>query len=340
MQLHQRTLIAFGLCVWGYTASAIDPPATVAVDSTAVRPTSQIVIGSQTIIVVKGAEGQPEFGEQFQEAGDRWCRLADSQKMNLVKIGWTNDSGEADRIRLQKAIESFAHSGTTEDLWLVLLGHGTFSNNTAKFNLVGPDVTAKELSDWLKPLNSRCVVFNCFSSSGPFLTALSGNNRIIVTATKSGAELNFTRFGSFLAGSLQDLSADVDHDQEVSLLEIFLSAASQTERFYRESARLATEHALLDDNGDRIGTSSDFFRGTRPAKAAEAGKQLDGRHAARVILYSSPTAPQLTPTQKLQRDVIEQQLDQLRARKPQLALAAYEDELEKLLLQLAELYPH
>jgi hypothetical protein len=31
--------------------------------------------------------------------------------------------------------------------------------------------------------------------------------------------------------------------------------------FYEADGRLATEHALLDDNGDSLGTPADFFRG-------------------------------------------------------------------------------
>jgi hypothetical protein len=327
MSLHRVTVVVLIVISSGYVY-----------DKATAAPPAAPATG-RSLIVVKGADGESQFGQQFVEAGQLWCQLAESQQFQLVRIGWESLPAVPDRSRLQQAIEEFAHSGSQEDLWIVLLGHGTFGSNTAKFNLVGPDVSAKELSDWIKPLNNRCVLVNCFSSSGPFITSLSGSNRIVLTATKSGAELNFTRFGKYLAESLQDLSADVDHDQEVSLLEAFLTATSKTERFYQEASRLATEHALLDDNGDRIGTSGDFFRGTRPAKAAEAGKQLDGRVAARLILYSSPNAPQLTVEQKLQRDALEQHLDALRGRKSELAAKAYEDQLEKLLLELARLYP-
>jgi len=130
----------------------------------------------------------------------------------------------------------------------------------------------------------------------------------------------------------------VDHDQEVSLLEAFLAASSQTDRFYREDARLATEHALLDDNGDRVGTGSDFYRGVRPAKEAESGKQIDGRAASRAILFSAPDAPKLTSEQLAERQRIEEQIDILRTRKSQLSEADYLDQLEVLCLELAKVY--
>ena len=45
--------------------------------------------------------------------------------------------------------------------------------------------------------------------------------------------------------------ADLDKDDQVSLLEAFLTASVRTAEFYEETSRLATEHALIDDNGDR-----------------------------------------------------------------------------------------
>ncbi len=295
----------------------------------------------KTLIVVTGAGGEEEFGEQFASSSNRWKEFAEKQNWRVVSIG-SESTGAAgavvDRELLKQSIESAAALAADAELWLVMIGHGTFAANVAKFNLVGPDVSATELNDWLKPVNARTVVLNCSSSSGPFITALAGRDRIVVTATRSGAEQNYSRFGSFLADSVDNLAADLDHDQEVSLLEAFLSASSQTERFYREDARLATEHALLDDNGDRVGTSGDFYRGVRPTKAPAPGKQLDGRVASRAILFSSPEAAKLSSAQVEERQQIEEQIDALRARKSQLNEAEYLEKLEVLCLEMARVY--
>ena len=297
----------------------------------------------KTLVIVTGAAGEDEFGAEFASSAKKWQDFAAEQKWQLTSIGSSSASdgsagAMADRELLKQAIEKATELPEDAELWLVFIGHGTFAANVAKFNLVGPDVSATELAEWLKPVKAKCMVINCSSSSGPFITGLANKNRIVVTATRSGTELNYARFGKYFADAINSLAADVDHDQEVSLLEAFLSASSQTERFYREEARLATEHALLDDNGDRVGTSSDFYRGVRPVKEPEPGKQMDGRAASRAILFSSPDAPKLTSAQLAERQRIEEQIDALRMRKSQLSEAEYLDQLERLCLEMAKVY--
>src|SRR5213076_1421481 len=133
------------------------------------------------------------------------------------------------------------------------LGHGTFDRRSAKFNLRGADLSADELAKWLAPVHRPLVVIDAASASGPFIKALSGPDRVIVTATRSGDEQNATRFGGFLADAVSDPLADLDKDGQTSLLEAFLVAAKRVDASYTEAGLLATEHALLDDNGDGLG---------------------------------------------------------------------------------------
>ena len=289
----------------------------------------------ERLILVVGAPGTTEYKEQFDEDAQAWLRLAELRAMKLIHVCEQSVSAETNnKQQVQKAIESSA--GTSQAaLWIVLIGHGTSDKKSHKFNLVGPDMTSSELNEWLKAHDRPVIVVNCSSTSAPFLPELSGPRRVVVTATKSSSETNYTRFGSQLAKSILDIATDIDHDEEVSLLEAFLAASAKTEKFYREQNRLATEHAILDDNGDRLGTGSEFFKGTRPSKAAQAGKKLDGELAGRVMLYSSPTIPKLSPEQLELRQRIEEQIRELRNQKSNLPEAEYWDRLEKLLLELA-----
>ena len=307
---------------------------------------------TEHLIIVMGAAGAEEYEKTFGAWGQGWRELADLRGWELTLIGPHADAetGTADtqaedaasaadshRDQLQAAVA--AHAADPQGrLWIVLLGHGTYGGGVAKFNLVGKDVSAQELAEWLKPVVGPLVVINCASASAPFMTELASANRVLITATRSGSEINFARFGQYLAQALSDLSADIDHDLEVSLLEAFLAATAETQRFYREEARLSTEHALLDDNGDGVGTSGDFYRGIRPVKQAAAGSAVDGGTAKRMILYSLPEAPQLTAEQAAQRAELETHIDALRQQKSSLSESEYLDRLEPLMLQMAEIY--
>ena len=301
---------------------------------------------AEHLIVVVGAVGSDEFKTEFSQWSKPWIELSARKNWQLTLIGdqplpqKNTEAGDqaqtTDLAKLQVAIA--AHEKSNSRLWIVLLGHGTYSASAAKFNLVGPDVSAKDLSTWLKPISSPVVVVNCSASSAPFMSELATGQRVLITATRAGSEINFARFGKYLSESINDLASDVDHDLEVSLLEAFLAATARTERFYREDARLTTEHALLDDNGDRVGTSGDFFRGVRPVKAAAKGASVDGEVAKRIMLYSSPEAARLSPELELQRGQIEAQLDKLRASKKELAEADYLNQLEQLMLKLSAVY--
>ncbi|MCA9131629.1 MAG: hypothetical protein KDA45_00670 [Planctomycetales bacterium] len=294
-------------------------------------------VGEHLILVV-GAGGEEVYAQEFERWSQAWKDLAARQQWRLTLISEKTQTSPATSAlsSLQQAVA--AHVGRSERLWIVLLGHGTFSRNVAKFNLPGPDVSTEELRRWLQPLQSPVVLINCSASSAPFLPALSGEQRIVLTATRSGNESNFSHFGKYLSLALHDLSADIDHDREVSLLEAFLAASAQTERFYGEDARLTTEHALLDDNGDRVGTPADFYQGIRPGKEAASGKALDGSRAARLILHSAENTPNFSPALSARREQIEVKIDALRKEKPRLAAEAYFSQLEQLLLELAAVY--
>lgn len=292
---------------------------------------------SGQIVLVIGAEGTSEYGEQFTAWADQWRQLADRSGTPLLAIGDSEVNDKSDREQLQAAIESFAGQPMSP-LWIVFLGHGTFTRGVAKFNLRGPDVSAEELAQWLQPHTRPVVVVNCASASGPFVNRLSGNNRIVVTATKSGTEQNFARFGKYFTQAIAAPDSDLDHDDEVSVHEAFLRAAADVRDFYEAESRIATEHPLIDDNGDGRGTPSTMFRGTRPNASAKDGAELDGKLASRVTLAPADTRLPFTDGELSKRAELESSLDQLRSKKTQLDPQEYDRQLETLLLRLAKLY--
>jgi hypothetical protein len=289
------------------------------------------------VLVVVGAPGTPEYGPQFREWADRWEVAAKKGNAEFVRIGTDEESGTTDRDRLQAEIASRAKAGKAP-FWIVLIGHGTSDGREAKFNLRGPDATDAQLAEWLAAAERPLALINCASASGPFLNRLSGKGRIVITATRSGEEQNFARFGQYLAESIADPAADLDKDEQVSLLEAFLSANGRVAEFYRTGSRLATEHALLDDNGDRLGTPADWFTGVRVTKRAKDGAPPDGLRAHQLHLIPSDRERGIPPEKLRRRDQLELSIAALREKKGKLDEAAYYDQLEKLMLDLAGLY--
>ena len=94
---------------------------------------------------------------------------------------------------------------TRDDLLLVVLfGHGTFDGETAKFNLVGPDLTAGEWNQLLTGIPARLVLVNTTEASFPFIDALKAKGRVIITATNSAAQKYATVFPEYFVKALSE----------------------------------------------------------------------------------------------------------------------------------------
>lgn len=290
-----------------------------------------------TLIVVGGAAGEAEFGQSFKEQLEAWTKTAKDAGANFILIGDQEKPATPDRERLKQALTTERKDGTN-DLWLVLVGHGTFDGKEAKFNLRDADISATELSEWLKPFTRPLALINTSSSSAPFMAKLAGPKRAVVTSTRSGHEQNFSRFGKYFAEAFGDTKTDIDKDGQISLLEAYLSASHRTAEFYKTEGRLATEHALIDDNGDGLGTPVDWFRGVRATKSARDGATADGARAHQYHLVRSAAEQQLPQEIRAKRDALELEIGKLRDTKAKMPESRYYEELEKLLLQLADIY--
>jgi hypothetical protein len=284
---------------------------------------------STHLLIVVGLAGDPEHGELFQKWG---TTLADtvSQKLGVPKENVTLLSGDrATREEVTKAMGALATTAGEEDtVMIVLFGHGSFANKVAKFNLKGPDMTPDDFGALLKRLRSKRVVFvDTASASGPFLESLSGAGRVIVTATRTGAEQFATLFGGPFVEAFTTDAADADRNGRVSVLEAFEYARQQVAASYQREGLMQTEHALLDDNGDREGSM-------------EPGPQAkDGQSAAVLSLGSTrrETAPANEKLRGLyaERQALERRIESLKLLKSGMDPDKYAAELEKLATDLA-----
>ncbi len=290
----------------------------------------------QHVIVVIGAEGTAEYGQMFSEWADQWQSAATAGDVAFDVIR-PDDSGDQLQ-QLQQKISDAAAIKTVEPLWLVLIGHGTFDGRVARFNLRGSDLSAAAAAELLAVSQRPVAVINCSSCSAPFINALSGPNRTVITGTKDGGEIQFARFGRYMADGIGNLEADIDRDGQTSLLEAWLFASRRTDEYYKSDGRLATEHSLLDDTGDNKGTRAEVFEGVRIKQSVKNKDALDGGLARRWHLVRSEAERSLNPEQRTERDRLEIELEKLRERKTEFTESEYLRHLESILLPLAKLY--
>ena len=294
---------------------------------------------SQSMSVVVGAGGNPQYEISFYQWSERWEAAAKQAGIPVTILGRHRGEGKSD-ISDYQLLQSAIKESLTEsqgELWIVLIGHGTFDRRVAKFNLKGPDVSAEELNQWLKPAVRPVAVINCASASGPFIPVLASPNRIVITGTKSGTEVNFSRFGDYLSQAINDPAADLDKDDQTSMWEAFLLASRRTAEYYDTDGRVMTEHSLLDDNGDGQGVRADQFRGLIAISKPVDGQPLDGRRSHQWHLVPNTTDAMLSPESRAKRNELELAIENVRDRKEDLSTVEYLSQLERLLVQLAEL---
>jgi hypothetical protein len=283
--------------------------------------------GAQDIhlLVITGVGGDDEHSAQFH----KWATtVVDSAKRRGVSdVVYLSEKPELDPTRIQgrstkenvtKAFTDLAgRAKASDEIFVILLGHGSFDGRQGAFNLPGPDLSAADYAVLLDRFKTQHITFvNTASSSGAFLPGLAGPGRTIVTATKTGGERNETRFPAYFVEALNSEAADRDRNGRVSVLEAFDYAKSKVTAAYEQEGHILTEHATLDDGNDGKFAAT-LYLAPRGSRAAGA----NGDPALRALLE--------------QRDALEDQVAQLRLRKDTMDPARYEQELERLLTDLA-----
>jgi hypothetical protein len=291
------------------------------------------------LLIVVGLAGDPEHGATFHKWGTELAESSVRLGVPSERLAYLVDApaegdklvtGRSTRDEIGQAFDTIARQATADDVvFVTLIGFGTDTGGQPKFNLPGPDMTPVEFDAQLKKLPAKQIVFvNTASASGPFVETLSGPGRTIVTATRNGAEAYATVFGGYFIDALTTEAADADKNKRITVLEAFTYAKTEVARAYEKEGHLVTEHALLDDNGDKEGTQD-------PA----AANAKDGKVASIIALGATdasdlPTDPKLRALYQERKD-LERQVENLRLMKDQMDAAKYSSELERLATAVA-----
>jgi hypothetical protein len=279
------------------------------------------------LLVISGVGGDEEHSAQFQKWAGAVVESAKKKGLVEQNIHWLGEAPDKDariaarssKANVTKAFTDLAAKAKPDDeVFVLLIGHGSFDGKMGAFNLPGPDLTAADYSTLLERFPTQKVVFvNTAASSGAFLEPLAGPARTIVTATRTGGERNETRFPEFFVQALDAEEADRDRNGRVSVQEAFDFAAAKVKAEYEKEGHILTEHAALDDSNEGKLASTQYLAPERSRTAA--AQNLDP--AMRALLE--------------QRDALERQVNDLRLKKDSMEPAAYDAQLEKLLTDLA-----
>jgi len=307
----------------------------VAIACIALTPTRADAQPVRHAVLIQGASGEPQFAEQHRG----WLNQVATTLRDGFKIGQAHltilaeQPGPGERRataeEVRATLANIARTATASDIvFIMLIGHGTGEGTAAKFNLMGPDLTVAEWSTLLTPIKGRVVFVNTASVSFPFVAGLTGDRRIVITATAVPAQRYSTIFAAGFAKALTASEADLDKNSRISIWEAFTYASRLQKQYFEQKGQLVTERALIEDNGDGVGRDA----------AAATGE--DGMLATMTyldaVVESKPTDPQLQMLLQRQ-DVLTQQVDELRRKKASMPAAEYEAAWEKLMVNLATL---
>ena len=266
------------------------------------------------VLTVAGLGGEPDYEQRFTNlATDTDKVLRTGQTDRIVE---TLKGADATKAKMEASLAKIAAAAKPADAFiLMMIGHGSFDGVDYKFNLPGPDISAKELATLLNKIPAgRQLVVDMTSCSGGAVEALKKDNRVIITATKTGTEKNATVFARYWVEALRDPAADVDKNETITALEAFQYAEKKTAGFYTEQKRIATEHPQVDDQ-----------------QKASTFTLLRFGSAAAVV-----TDP-LKRTLITHKEEIEGKIDALKYQKSLLAPDDYRKQLTALLLELSRL---
>lgn len=266
------------------------------------------------VFVASGLGGEPEYEKRFKEEaqaiGQAAIRAGAAPENVVVLTGQ-----DTRREILRRELKAFVEKAERDDqVAIVFIGHGSFDGQDYRFNIPGPDITGREIASILEHLAATSqLVVNATSSSGAVLERWQHPGRIVITATKSGGERNATRFAQFWVEALSSSEADRDKNETITAQEAYEFAERKVADTFKADAALATEHS-----------------------------RIAGGNAARFVVARLGEAPVLPDDPALaamlqEQAGIEQQIDALKARKASLDADQYYDELEKVLIALAQL---
>ena len=278
-------------------------------------------------VVVAGLGGEADYEQRFTAAAKDLDRIFGAA--GSAAHVYTLAGAQATAKQLAETLSAVARAAKVDDDFaLILIGHGSFDGVEYKFNLVGPDVTAREIAAMCDRIVARRqLIVDTTSASGGAMQVLERPGRAVIAATKSGTEKNATVFARYWVEALEDPTADTDKSDSVSAMEAFRYAAKKTAAFYDSQKRLATEHAVFNDTGRgepvrESGNGQGMLMSSFTLLRIGTNQQAANDPAKRALLD--------------RKDELEQRIDTLKYQKAAMDPQDYKKQLTDALVELAK----
>lgn len=283
-------------------------------------------------LILSGASGGEKYAQQMSEwRAGLTAALIDRYGFDAASVrSLVDERAEGDRstaANLRAAIAALRSEMGGDDLLLIVLfGHGTYDGEAAKFNLVGPDLSASEWAVLLEGIPGQVVLVNTTASSFPYLEQLSAPGRVVVTATDSAAQKYATVFPGYFVQAMREASSDFDKNGRTSVFEVISAASQAVRQHYEQQGQLTTERSVFDDDGDGVG---------REPQA----EGPDGAVARQVYLEAeNPAAasdPELAELLRRRRE-LEAAAEALKLQRDEMPADQWAAEFERLMIDLAQ----
>ena len=239
------------------------------------------------LLIVVGLAGDAAHTEPFHRWGNSLAESAEKLGVTPERLVYLVDepteedkraTGPATQAAVTKALESFAaQAGPDDVVFVTLIGHGTSSGKDTKFNLRGADMTPESFKPLLAKLR---VEADCLRQHhqrqrtirlravGPWPHDRHGH-------AERGGDLRHAVRRATSSRRSRPKRPTPTRTAASRVLEAFQFAKVEVERAYKREGLLMTEHAMLDDNGDKEGTSGPLDVGQGRQGGVGAVARLD-----------------------------------------------------------------
>lgn len=272
----------------------------IAVDPSLAQDSTEKPMPERWAVILVGLPGDREHEELLTQTADdlqNWLTKTlqfpdDHVLRSPSRTDGESTSTNAISAKTMKSLFDDLKSKLTPNdvLWVFFLGHGNYDGKRAWFHVAGRDPSDEDVGRWLADVTCReQVIWLTQSSSGWFIKALSRPGRIIIAATATDDESNETEFPHVLAtvSKWPVSKLDLDHDDRVSVFDLYLSVVNEVLRRFQSDQRLPTEHAQIDDNDDGVGTeiTDDKISANPNSESPQIPRtRVDGERARRTIV--------------------------------------------------------